>query len=74
MEEISKSKTAEHSWDEDHRIQWKKTEIINKEERESLENKESVFIRITEQASHQSTKPRHVPHGCLYYGIGKLCV
>jgi hypothetical protein len=30
--EVSKSKTAEHSWDEDHRIQRTKAEIIYKKE------------------------------------------
>jgi hypothetical protein len=32
MGEITKSKIAEHSWDEDHRTQWDKTEILHKGE------------------------------------------
>jgi hypothetical protein len=31
--EISNSKIAEHSWDEEHRIQWEKAEIIHKGEK-----------------------------------------
>jgi hypothetical protein len=51
MEKISKSKIAEHSWDEDHKIQWNKAEIINKEEKRIIRKlKESVFIRTTEHA------------------------
>jgi hypothetical protein len=50
MGEISKSKTAEHVY-EDHRIQWNKAEIIHKEENRIIRKlKESVFIRTTEQA------------------------
>jgi hypothetical protein len=53
MREISKSKTAEHSWDEDHGIQWDNAEITHKEEKRIIRKMEvSVFIR-TEQAIRQ---------------------
>jgi hypothetical protein len=38
MGEISESKTAEHSWYEDHGIKWSTAEIIHKGERESSGN------------------------------------
>jgi hypothetical protein len=55
MGAIFKSKKADHSMGEDHRIQWEKAEIIHREEsRVIMKLKELVFIRT----NHQSTKPR----------------
>jgi hypothetical protein len=54
MGEISKSKIAEHSRNEDHRIQWNKVEIMHKEEKRIIRKlKKSVFKRTTEQAISQ---------------------
>jgi hypothetical protein len=54
MGEISMSKTAEHPWDEDHRMQWGKEEITHKEEKRIfILIKVSVFISTTEQTISQ---------------------
>jgi hypothetical protein len=50
MGETSKSKIAEHFWDEDHRIHRNKAEIIHKEEnRITRKLGVTVYIRTTEQ-------------------------
>jgi hypothetical protein len=55
MGEISKSKTAEYSWDEDYRIQWNKAEIIHKKEnRITMKLKVLVSIRTAKQVISQS--------------------
>jgi hypothetical protein len=48
------SKIAEHSWIEDHCIQWDKEEIIHKRENMmTRELKELVFIKTTEHVTSQ---------------------
>jgi hypothetical protein len=37
-EKYQKSKLADHSWDEDHRIQWNRAEIIHKEGKSNIGN------------------------------------
>jgi hypothetical protein len=54
MGEMSESKTPEHSWDEDRRIQRNKTEIIYKEDNRIIRKlKESEFIKTGEQVISQ---------------------
>ena len=46
--EIDKSKIAEHSWEQKHRLQWDKASLIRKEENWKIRKlKESAFIHCT---------------------------
>jgi hypothetical protein len=52
--EIIKSKIAEYSWEEDHRIQQDKTQILHTEENSIIRKlKETVFIKTAEQVISQ---------------------
>jgi hypothetical protein len=44
MEDVSKPKIAEHSWDEDHSIQWNKAEIIHKEEKRIIRKLKELVL------------------------------
>jgi hypothetical protein len=45
---------AKYSWDEGHRIQWKKAEIYKKENRTTRKLKQLVFVRTTKQVINQA--------------------
>ena len=52
--EIDKSKIAEHSWEQKHRLQWDKASIIsNKENSRFRKFKESAFIHCTDHVISQ---------------------
>jgi hypothetical protein len=54
VDEICLFKIAKHSWDEDHTIQWDKTEIMHKEYKRIFRMLEvSVLIRTNEEAISQ---------------------
>ena len=52
--EIDKCKIAEHSWEQKHRFQWGKANIISKEDNSRIRKlKESAFIRCTDYVINQ---------------------
>jgi hypothetical protein len=54
MGEIPKSKTAEHLSDEDHRIQWNKAEITQKEENRIIRKLKRVSIHQNRPSVNQA--------------------
>jgi hypothetical protein len=47
-------KTAEHSWDQDHRIEWNKAKTLHTEENRYIKKlNETVFIKTEEQVISQ---------------------
>jgi hypothetical protein len=60
--ETTRSKIAQHSWNENHRIQWDNAKIIHKErKRMTTKLTESVFIAATECEIDEVQ--RGIPHG-----------
>jgi hypothetical protein len=67
---VLKSKNAELSWREKHRIQWDKAEMIHKEEKGITRHSEKVGIHKNNASPSADEVYQCIPHGSLCYKIG----